>query len=36
LDGFTGSLVRGRVRSQAQESLARSLTATKKRLEGVP
>jgi hypothetical protein len=35
LDGFTGSLVRGRVRSQAQESLARSLTATKKKLEGV-
>jgi hypothetical protein len=33
LDGFTGSIVRSRVRSQAQDSLARSLTATKTRLE---
>ena len=36
LDGFTGSIVRGRVRSQAEESLSRSLIATKKKLEGVP
>ena len=33
LDGFTGRIVRSRVRSEAQDSLARSLTATKTRLE---
>jgi hypothetical protein len=33
LDGFTGRIVRSRVRSQSQDSLTRSLTATKNRLE---
>jgi hypothetical protein len=33
LNGFTGRLVRNRVRSQSQDTLARSLTATKDRLE---
>jgi hypothetical protein len=33
LDGFTGRIVRSRVRSQSQDSLARSLIATKNRLE---
>jgi hypothetical protein len=36
LDGFTGSIVRGRVRSQSEESLSRSLIGTKKKLEGQP
>lgn len=33
LDGFSGRIVRSHVLSQAQDSLARSLTATKTRLE---
>jgi hypothetical protein len=33
LDAFTGRIIRNRVRSQSQDSLARSLIATKNRLE---